>query len=405
MIDEDKTREPLIGVLRESESLLELVFDTEPECVKLLASDGTILKMNKAGLAMLEVDSPEQVIGKCIYSFIAPEYIGAFKALVEDVFQGNSGVLEFEIVGFKGTRRFLETHVVPFRSNNKTLALLAITRDITERKISERRIARINECFLNLKFDPVKNINSLVCLCGEILRADCALYNRIDNNMIYSIGMWNVPPDFKTEGNAEGKICNDVIKQKAKGVTVITNLDSSPYAYTDANISKYNLKTYIGYPVRFGNKAVGILCALYKQNYSISKEDERILGILSSAIGIEEERLEKARALKQRLEFERFITTILTEFINIKIDEIDQAINTALKKIGEFVGVDRSYVFIARDNLTRADNTHEWCREGIKSYINKLQDLRVEEFPWFTQKMKNLETIYIPSVDMLPDET
>lgn len=46
--------------LAKSEGQLRAIIDTEPECVKLFATDGTILKMNAAGLAMVEADSPSR---------------------------------------------------------------------------------------------------------------------------------------------------------------------------------------------------------------------------------------------------------------------------------------------------------------------------------------------------------
>ncbi|WP_017316188.1 GAF domain-containing protein [Mastigocladopsis repens] len=124
--------------LAHSENLLRTIIESEPECVKLLAKDGTLLEMNPAGLAMIEADSLNQVQGNCIYPIVAPEHRQGFIELTESVFEGESGILEFEIIGFKGTRRWLETHAVPLRdSDREIIALLAVTRDITERKRTE----------------------------------------------------------------------------------------------------------------------------------------------------------------------------------------------------------------------------------------------------------------------------
>ena len=54
---------------------------------------------------------------------------------------GESGMLEFEVIGLKGTRRWLETHAAPMRdAQGAVVSLLGITRDITGRKDSESRI-------------------------------------------------------------------------------------------------------------------------------------------------------------------------------------------------------------------------------------------------------------------------
>ena len=43
-----------------------------PECVKIVASDGTLLFMNAPGLVMLGARSPEDVIGKSVYDSDRP---------------------------------------------------------------------------------------------------------------------------------------------------------------------------------------------------------------------------------------------------------------------------------------------------------------------------------------------
>ncbi|MCL4524653.1 MAG: PAS domain S-box protein [Acidobacteria bacterium] len=136
------------AALRKSESHLRAVLDTEPECVKRVAADGTLLDMNPAGLAMIEAESAAEVIGKCVYGLILPEHREAFRQLTERVCQGESGALEFEICGLKGTRRWLETRAVPLRRDaGGTFELLGVTRDITERKRAEVALKESEERF------------------------------------------------------------------------------------------------------------------------------------------------------------------------------------------------------------------------------------------------------------------
>lgn len=107
-------------------------------------------------------------------------------------------------------------------------------------------------------------------------------------------------------------------------------------------------------------------------------------------------------ALQYRIELETIITTVSTHFINLAPDQIDMGINISLQTIGEFAGVDRSYIFLFRDTGTKVDNTHEWCREGIEPQIHRLQGVSVDALPWFVEKIKRLEIIHIPRVADLP---
>jgi PAS domain S-box-containing protein len=129
--------------LRSSENFLQTIIETEPECVKLVASDGALLMMNRAGLAMIEADSLAQVKGQSIYPLVALQHREAFKAHVEAVFKGKQGMLEFDVVGIKGRRLCLESHSVPLRNaQDEIIALLGITRDITEHKKLEEELVK-----------------------------------------------------------------------------------------------------------------------------------------------------------------------------------------------------------------------------------------------------------------------
>lgn len=135
------------------EARLRTILDTEPECVKLLAADGSLLEINPAGLAMIEANEFSQVANQCIFPLIVPDHREEFRKLTAAAFAGESGMLEFEIVGLKGGHRWLETHAAPLRdATGKVTALLGITRDITKRKAalaelqrSEGRLRRIME--------------------------------------------------------------------------------------------------------------------------------------------------------------------------------------------------------------------------------------------------------------------
>ena len=150
--------------LRQSENRLRAIIDAEPECIQLIARDGTLLEINAEGLAMMEVESADILIGKPVDAVIVPEYKAAFANLHKNVCQGNKGTLEFEIVGFKGTRRYIETHAVPLcNESDDTFIHLALTRDITQQKQAEQKI-REQAALLDVSTDAilVRNIHNQI---------------------------------------------------------------------------------------------------------------------------------------------------------------------------------------------------------------------------------------------------
>ncbi|WP_265275427.1 PAS domain S-box protein [Nostoc sp. KVJ3] len=155
--------------LRQSENRLRAMIDAEPECIKLIARDGTLLEINAYGLAIMEVKSADVLIGKPIDAVIVPEYRAAFADLHKSICQGNKGTLEFEIIGFKGTRRYMETHAVPLPNEfDGTFIHLAVMRDITQQKQAEQKI-REQAALLDVSTDAilVRNIHNQVLFWNQ----------------------------------------------------------------------------------------------------------------------------------------------------------------------------------------------------------------------------------------------
>ena len=129
--------------LAESESHLRTVIENEPECIKIIDAQGRLIHMNPAGLAMIEADSLEQVAGGPVLDLIAPEYREAYAELMKRVLAGETMEMQYEVLGLKGGRCWLETHAVPMQDKGETVHL-AVTRDISRRKQAEAELLRSN---------------------------------------------------------------------------------------------------------------------------------------------------------------------------------------------------------------------------------------------------------------------
>ena len=123
--------------MRESEERFRAMVETTPECVKVVAPDGTLQHMNSAGLAMVGAKRAETLVGKSIYDLIAPEDREKFRAFNERICRGDRDSLEFDMIGLDGTRHHMETHAAPLHNPDGRIVQLAITHDVTERKRAE----------------------------------------------------------------------------------------------------------------------------------------------------------------------------------------------------------------------------------------------------------------------------
>jgi len=118
------------------------IVDTTPECVNVIAPDGTLLLMNASGLLMVDAERAEDIVGKSVYDLIAPEYREKFRSFNEKICNGERGSMQFDFQGLRGLRRHMETHAAPLRDQNGRIVHLAVGRDITERIRAEEALRR-----------------------------------------------------------------------------------------------------------------------------------------------------------------------------------------------------------------------------------------------------------------------
>jgi signal transduction histidine kinase/CheY-like chemotaxis protein len=142
-----------------------------------------------------------------------------------------------------------------------------------------------------------------------------------------------------------------------------------------------------------------------KRQLSELQESDANLKQFQDALKDSDKRSREAEeALNQRIRLERIINEISINLIDVDTEKLDEAINTALKMIGETTGVDRSYIFLFSDGLETMSITHEWCDKGVDRQIDNFQNLSPDMFPWWMSWLKRYENIHIPSVKELPPE-
>jgi PAS domain S-box-containing protein len=108
--------------------------------------------------------------------------------------------------------------------------------------------------------------------------------------------------------------------------------------------------------------------------------------------------------LQRRIAFEKIITTISNNFINMPPDEIDQGIERALQTIGAFTGADRAYIFRYADDGLTMSCTQEWCAEGTAPQIERLQAVPTDALAWSNAQLRQGQALHIPRVADLPPE-
>ena len=148
-----------------------------------------------------------------------------------------------------------------------------------------------------------------------------------------------------------------------------------------------------------------------------------------------EERKQIASTLDRQVQLEQLISYFSHRFINVAPAELDSTIDEALNSISEFVGIDRSYLFLFRKHNDKFQVAQKWSKvlcplkKGIYKPYDKLTETALSEppltasitvpkfsnlsdwgekieskLPWIMTNIKGNIIVNLPKIDSLPLE-
>ncbi len=127
--------------IEESEEKYRLLAETTQDIILLHDMQGRIVYVNQAGLDLTGFTSSE-ALGKPVSSFIPPEHLAEITARQKQRLQGDSQVLRYEttFTDKHGNSVPVEVHSSVILREGKAAQILAVARDITDRKRAEEEI-------------------------------------------------------------------------------------------------------------------------------------------------------------------------------------------------------------------------------------------------------------------------
>jgi len=288
--------------LRQKENRYRLIFESAHDSIFLMDKD-IFIDCNPKTLETFGCKR-EDIVGKNPYLFspvLQPDGRNSMEKALEKINLAHTGKpLTFDWVHKRldGHEFDAEVSLNTVHLDGKTY-LQAMVRNVSKRNKANSQLRKFSKCLLNFNADSEQNIQSMTQVFGEIIGANATMYNRLEGEMLHSIGKWGVPPDYSPLDKAEGHLCYDVILRQTGEMFFLRNLESTSYFKTDPNVKKYGLQTYVGYPVMFGDKTIGSLCAVFTHDYNPDEADKLILSMVASALGMEEMRLTEYRKLQE----------------------------------------------------------------------------------------------------------
>ncbi|MGP9789685.1 PAS domain-containing protein [Roseinatronobacter sp. NSM] len=107
-------------------------------------------------------------------------------------------------------------------------------------------------------------------------------------------------------------------------------------------------------------------------------------------------------ALHKLTQAQALSVELIDDLLAATPEHLDSVIDTALMRMGQFCGCDRTYVF-QETGVNLISNIYEWCAEGIEPVKDLLQDVPAEVAdPWW-QGFRTDGHVYIPDILALPE--
>ena len=372
LVDDITERKRREWALQEERDRFETLFDNLPTPVVHGVLDGEAFIVSTVNTAFEEVFGfrAEDVRGENVGEFIVPE--GQTEAVEIDRDAIEAGPVQKEVrrATAEGPRDF-HVQVTARQKGADAAEIYAIYTDITERRQMEDALRRREERLRSI----TQNISD------GIYRSDP------DDGILYANDAFVQMFGYESLDEVRARDSVDLYGSPEERERLV-RIEQEEGALDGVEVE---------FRRRDGTTFVGLLSsrAIRNEDGTVDCYDGVITDIT--------ERKAYEEEMAYRSELERIIVDTSTRFISAPIDDLDQAIEDALGKVGAFVAADRSYVFLVDAEAQTTSNTHEWCNEGIASHQPMLQDIPYSAMPWFMDKMHRHEPLVTPRVPALPD--
>lgn len=154
------------GALRQSERFARRIFESSPDCVKVLDRDGTLLAMNGNGLHMMQIEDKGAVIGQPWEKLWPEAERDNVRRAVAAACAGQLGHFEAMCPTGLGDHRWWDVLVAPLSEcGAEPDQMIAISRDVTARqqaKVEQETLLRQKDLLMQEVHHRVKNSLQLV---------------------------------------------------------------------------------------------------------------------------------------------------------------------------------------------------------------------------------------------------
>ncbi|MEW6478592.1 MAG: PAS domain S-box protein [Pseudomonadota bacterium] len=361
--------------LHDSERHFQTLASHLPDVIARYDRQGRFLYVNPA-VESANGRSPEALIGKTITEVGTPEPIAAeWMACLDRVFSsGLSETLYFSYPGPKGMRHWEAQVSLEPAGSGETQTVLVINRDITERREAQARTQAAQHLFETVFQSAPEAMSLADWHTGQLLLVNdafCELFGRTREHLLgrtsMELGLWK-----------SATLRQELLQALETGANIREVAGSSARPDGDEIHVRYSA-----------------------ERVQVDGQD-RLLLMFRDVTQLEREQQAAAREQERLSRFVLMLFRLASRFINLPVQQMDQAMDKALGDVGRFVQAGRAYIFTYDHDRATASNTHEWCAPGVSPEIANLQEQPLSLVPDWVQAHRNGQRVQIDDVDKLP---
>lgn len=159
----------------------------------------------------------------------------------------------------------------------------------------------LNNIRNKLTTDPSKNILVIIREAHLALGGLFCIYNKIDSehSILISRTSEMSDSDDPITDNPSGHICYEATITSEDDAVIISDLSKTEFSSSDPTVSEYNLKSYLGVPIRVGKKVTGSLAIVDTIVREFTAIEIGIISNMALLIMLEEEHIRTNEVLKR----------------------------------------------------------------------------------------------------------
>jgi len=354
--------------------LLNALMGSVPDYIYFKDRESRFVRTNMAHARALGFSDPAELVGKTDFDFFPAEDAQRFYDEEQRVMACGEALVAHvrQVPRRGGGQQWVSTHKAAIRDESgAVVGMVGVGRDITER-LRVQEALRESEEELRATLESTADGILVVNRQGEVAHANARFAQ-----------MWRIPPELLATRD-DGVFLDHAMAQL-----------EDPESFLARAQELYGTSEESFETLRFKDGR------LFERHSSPLMRGGQVAGRVWCFRDVTE-RERAALALRRRVAFEELLTRLATDFIGLRVDQIDAGIEGALREIGAYAGADRACVIQRRDRGRRISVTHEWCAEGVAPDKGRVQEMPAEPLKWAGTALVEEGLVHIPCVADLP---